>query len=63
VVRRANYHDPLHALLRVNRAVVLALLWAALAACVIGSLAFDIVDWLSAWRDMSLEMTIVAAAV
>jgi hypothetical protein len=49
VVRHANYHDPFHLLLRTNRAVVLSLLWAALAACVVGSLAVDIADWIGAW--------------
>jgi hypothetical protein len=63
VVRHANYHDPLHFLLRANRTVLLALLWAALAACVVGSLAFDIVDWLSAWWNVRIEMLAPVAAV
>jgi hypothetical protein len=29
--------------------VVLALLWAALVACVVGSLAYDVADWINAW--------------
>jgi hypothetical protein len=56
VVRHAEYDDPFHVLLRVNRAVLLALLWAALAACVVGSLAADIVDWLSAWQCLRIDL-------
>jgi hypothetical protein len=56
VVWHANYHDPLHFLLRANRTVVLALLWAALAACIVGSLAFDIVHWLNAWWNVRIEI-------
>jgi hypothetical protein len=49
VVRHVNYHDQFSFLLRTNRTVVLALLWAALAACVVGSLAYDVADWINAW--------------
>ena len=63
VVRHANHHDPLHFLLRANRTVVLTLLWVALAACVVGSLAFDVVDWLSAWWNLRIEMLTPGAAV
>jgi hypothetical protein len=49
VVRHLNNHDQLNFLLRTNRAVVLAVLWAALAACVVGSLVHDVADWISAW--------------
>jgi hypothetical protein len=49
VVRHVNRQDPFNFLLRTNRTVVLALLWAALAACVIGSLVYDVADWVSAW--------------
>jgi hypothetical protein len=49
VVRHVNYHDQFNFLLRTNRTVVLALLWAALAACVVGSLAYDVADWIKAW--------------
>jgi hypothetical protein len=62
MVRHANYNDPFHVLLRVNRTVVLALLWTALAACVVGSLAVDVADWISAWRDLRIDMLIPAAA-
>ncbi len=63
MVRHANYHEPLHFLLRANRTVVLALLWVALAACVVGSLAFDVVDWLSAWWNVRGEMVMPIIAV
>jgi len=63
VVRHANYHHPLHFLLRANRTLVLALLWAALAACIVGSLAFDIVDWLSAWWNVRIEILTPTAAL
>ena len=49
VIRHVNYHDQFNFLLRTNRTVVLALLWAALAACVVGSLAYDVADWIKAW--------------
>lgn len=49
MVRHANHHDHLNFLLRTNRTVVLALLWAGLAACVVGSLAYDVADWIAAW--------------
>jgi hypothetical protein len=63
VVRRANDHDPFHVLLRANRTIVLALLWAALAACMVGSLAFDIADWLSALQSVSFDVPARVAAV
>jgi hypothetical protein len=50
VAQRAKHCEPFHFLLRANRIVVLAVLWAALAACIVGALAFDLADWLSAWR-------------
>jgi hypothetical protein len=62
MVRHANYHQPFHVLLRANRTLVLGLFWAALAACVVLSLAVDIADWLSAWRDLRIDMLISAAA-
>jgi hypothetical protein len=49
VVRHLNYHDQFNFLLRTNRTVVLALLWAALAACVVASLVYDIADWVGVW--------------
>jgi len=49
VVRHADHHDQLNMVLRTNRAVVLALLWGALAGCVISSLVYDIADWIGAW--------------
>jgi hypothetical protein len=62
VVRHVNHHDPFHILLRANRLVMLAVLWAALAACVGVALAFDIADWLNAWRDVNLGMLSAAVA-
>ncbi len=55
-------NDPFHVLLRANRAVVLSLLWVALAACIVGSLVFDVADWLNALRDVSLNALTSAAA-
>jgi hypothetical protein len=49
VDRHINQHDQLNSLLRTNRAVVLAVLWTALAACVFGSMIYDVADWISAW--------------
>jgi hypothetical protein len=63
VVWHANCPAPFRVLLRVNRTVVLALLWAALAACIAGSLAFDIADWLSAWRWVSFDMRMWVVAI
>jgi hypothetical protein len=63
VVRHVNRKGPFHVLLRANRFLMLAVLWAALAACIVGSLAFDVADWLSAWRDVSLGMLSSAAPV
>lgn len=55
MVRHAYFRSPFHVLLRANRTLVLALLWAALAACIVGSLAFDVAGWLNAWKSVSLE--------
>ena len=49
MVRHVNHHDQFSFLLRTNRALALALLWAALAACVVGSLVYDVADWVGAW--------------
>lgn len=49
MVRQLNHHEPFNFLLRTNRAVMLAVLWMALAACVVGSVAYDVADWISAW--------------
>jgi hypothetical protein len=61
MVRQIDRHDPFHVLLRANRILVLTMLWAALAACIVGSLAFDLADWLSAWRDVTSAMVSAAA--
>ena len=34
---------------RANTALVLGILWTALATCVLGALAYDIGFWLQAW--------------
>jgi hypothetical protein len=49
VVRHADHHDQFNIVLRANRTAVLALLWAALGACVISSLVYDVADWINAW--------------
>jgi hypothetical protein len=49
VVRHADHHDQFNFVLRTNRTVVLAVLWAALAACVISSVVYDVADWINAW--------------
>lgn len=45
----ADHHGHLQGVLRANRTAVLTLLWAALAACVVSSAVYDIVDWINAW--------------
>lgn len=62
VVRHVNRPAPFHTLLRANRLLVLAVLWAALAACIVGALAFDIANWLGAWRDFGFDLLSFAAA-
>jgi hypothetical protein len=49
LVRHADHHDQFNTVLRANRTAALALLWAALAACVISSVVYDIADWVNAW--------------
>ncbi len=49
MVRQLNHHDQFNILLRANRTVVLAVLWVALAACVVGSVIYDVADWIGAW--------------
>ena len=49
MVRHAGHHDGIDVVLRANRILVLSLLWAALAACVVGSLAYDVGRWIDAW--------------
>ena len=34
---------------RANTALLLAILWGALATCVLGALAYDIAYWLDGW--------------
>ena len=59
--RHVNQRDTFHAVLRTNRVLLLTVLWAALAACIVGSLVFDVADWLSAWRNVSFGMLSAAA--
>ena len=51
MVRHAGRHieHDLEVVLRANRTALLSLLWAALLACVVGSLVFDVGHWLGAW--------------
>ena len=49
MVRHVNHPDQFNFLLRTNRTVMLAVLWAALAACAVGSLIYDVADWINAW--------------
>jgi len=49
MARHADHHDGFDVVLRANRALVLTLLWAALVACVVASLVYDVGDWLHAW--------------
>jgi hypothetical protein len=63
VVRRVNDRNPFHLLLRANRILVLAVLWAALAACIAAALASDVVDWLSAWRGLSVDVISITAVL
>jgi hypothetical protein len=34
---------------RANTALVLGILWSALAVCVLGALSYDIAHWFGAW--------------
>ena len=47
--RHADRHDGIDVVLRANRVFVLSLLWAAFAACMVSSLAYDVGHWLNAW--------------
>jgi hypothetical protein len=51
MVRHAGRHieHDFEVVLRANRTALLSLLWAALLACVVGSLVFDVGHWLGAW--------------
>jgi hypothetical protein len=49
MVRHADHHDGINAVLRANRILGLSLFWAALAACVVSSLVYDIGHWFQAW--------------
>lgn len=58
--RQANSHSPFHALLRINLILALAVMWAALAACAVGALAFDVADWVNAWRELRIDLLLDA---
>jgi hypothetical protein len=47
--RQRRSHEGIDVVLRANTVLVLSLLWAAFAACVVISLAFDVGHWLNAW--------------
>jgi hypothetical protein len=49
MLRHADLHDGFEALLRANRALMLGLVWGALAACVVSSVIYDVGHWLHAW--------------
>jgi hypothetical protein len=52
MVHHARHRDIVYdveLVLRANRAALLGLLWAALLACVVSSLVFDVGQWLGAW--------------
>jgi hypothetical protein len=49
MIHHADHHFGVDDVLRVNRALLLSLLWAALLACVISSAVFDIGHWFHAW--------------
>ena len=38
-----------HFVERANRVLLLGIVWSAIAACVIGALAYDIAYWLKGW--------------
>jgi hypothetical protein len=38
-----------HLVQRANSALLLGILWTALALCVLGALAYDVRSWLEAW--------------
>jgi hypothetical protein len=48
MVGHAGHHDGIDAVLRANRVLILSLLWAALAACVVSSLVYDVAHWIHA---------------
>jgi len=49
MVRHADHHDAFDGLVRANRTLLLSLLWAALAACVVSSMIYDVGHWFHAW--------------
>jgi len=49
MVHHAHHHDGIDVVLRANRILVLSLLWAALAGCVVSSAVYDVGHWINAW--------------
>jgi hypothetical protein len=49
MVFHVDHRDWFDAVVRTNRAMVLSLLWSALATCAISSLVYDVGHWLNAW--------------
>lgn len=49
MLRHPDRYEGRKILLRANRAVLLGLLWAAFAFCVVGSFVFDVGQWVHAW--------------
>jgi hypothetical protein len=62
MVRHANHHS-FHVPLRANRIIALALPWTTLAICMAGSLPADVAGWLSAWRDLRIDVLAFIAVV
>jgi ABC-type uncharacterized transport system permease subunit len=49
MVRHIDHHDGLDAVVRANRILLLSLMWAALLACIVGSLVYDVGHWVGRW--------------
>jgi len=49
MVHHADLHHSVDAVVRANRALLLGLLWAALAVCVVSSAIYDVGHWVHAW--------------
>jgi hypothetical protein len=47
--RQADHHDGSDVEIRAHNVLAPSLLWAAFAACLVGSLAYDVGHWLNAW--------------
>jgi hypothetical protein len=49
MVRQAGHSDGFDDILRVNRTVLLGLLWGALFACVAAASVYDVGRWVNLW--------------